>query len=69
MTDFNRYVARDGKLFEMVRRDPNELREISLDRTANGQLHLAVRLATELNAAHATGYQSCREDLKRVIGL
>lgn len=65
----NRYVARDGKLFEITKTDPEELREINLDRTANGQAHLAVRLAHELNRAHTRGFELFRYKLRRLIGL
>jgi hypothetical protein len=65
----NRYVAREGKLFEITRRDPEETREIKLDRTPNGQAHLAVRMAAELNAAHAIGFELFRRKLRRMIGL
>jgi hypothetical protein len=67
--DFNRYAARDGKLFEITARDPEQTREIKLDRTPNGQSHLTVRMAAELNAAHAHGFELFRYRLRRLIGL
>jgi hypothetical protein len=68
---FNRYRADrgTGKLYEITAVDPEQTREIKLDRTANGQASLAVRMAAELNAAHAHGFELFRAKLRRMIGL
>jgi hypothetical protein len=57
----NRYIAREGKLYEIKRRDPEELREITTDSVT--------MLAGELNQAENWGREAVKRAFRQLLGV
>jgi hypothetical protein len=65
----NRYIERDGKLFEIMERDPEKLREIDLQPRPAGHVPLAKILARELNEAEHRGRERLRYQFHVLMGI
>lgn len=57
----DRYFEKGGKVFELVRADPNEERELDLS--------IPRLAADELNRARAAGGQEAQQEMRRSIGI
>ena len=69
MSRASRYIAEDGKLFEIVERDPERRREIDLRARAPGRVDLARCMAVELNEAEHKGREAVKRSFRILLGI